>query len=56
MGEFLFYTRRKILRLVARCEYHIENFLGMVQLACLQLLLSEGLAGTDRTFDSGRFR
>jgi len=25
MGKFLFYTKRKILRLVARCEYHIEK-------------------------------
>jgi transposase len=26
-------------RLVTRWEYHIENFLGFVQLACLHLLL-----------------
>ena len=41
---------------VARCEYHMENFLDMVHLAYLKLLFSEGLAGTDSNFDSGRFR
>ena len=26
-------------RLVTRYEYHIENFLGMVRLACLKIML-----------------
>lgn len=26
-------------RLVVRWEYHVENFLGMVQLGCLKILL-----------------
>jgi transposase len=26
-------------RLVTQCEFHIENFLGFVQLACIHILL-----------------
>lgn len=37
--ERLFAWMHNFRRLVTRWEYHIENFLGFVQLACLQLLL-----------------
>jgi hypothetical protein len=29
----------QLQRLVTRWEYHIENFLGFVQLACIHMLL-----------------
>ena len=37
--ERLFAWIHKFRRLVVRWEYHIENFLGFVHLACLHLLL-----------------
>jgi transposase len=37
--ERLFAWMHWFRRLVTRYEYHIENFLGMVRLACLKLLL-----------------
>ncbi len=37
--ERLFAWMHSFRRLVTRWEYHIENFLGFVQLACLQMLL-----------------
>jgi len=37
--ERLFAWMHNFRRLVTRWEYHIENFLGFVHLACLQLLL-----------------
>jgi transposase len=37
--ERLFAWMHWFRRLVTRYEYHIENFLGMVHLACLKLLL-----------------
>lgn len=37
--ERLFAWIHHFRRLVTRWEYHIENFLGFVQLACLHLLL-----------------
>ena len=37
--ERLFAWMHHFRRLVTRWEYHIENFLGFVQLACLHLLL-----------------
>jgi transposase len=37
--ERLFAWMHNFRRLVTRWEYHIENFLGFVHLACLHLLL-----------------
>ena len=37
--ERLFAWMHNFRRLVTRWEYHIENFLGFVHLACLYLLL-----------------
>jgi transposase len=37
--ERLFARMHNFRRLVTQWEYHIENFLGFVQLACLHLLL-----------------
>jgi len=37
--ERLFAWMRNFRRLLARWEYHIENFLGFVHLACLHMLL-----------------
>jgi transposase len=37
--ERLFAWMHNFRRLVTRWEYHIENFLGFVHLACLQILL-----------------
>jgi transposase len=37
--ERLFAWMQNYRRLVTRWEYHIENFLGFVQLACLLMLL-----------------
>jgi transposase len=37
--ERLFAWMHWFRRLVTRYEYHIENFLGMVQLGCLKLML-----------------
>jgi transposase len=37
--ERLFAWMHNFRRLVTRWEYHIENFLGFVRLACLHLLL-----------------
>jgi transposase len=37
--ERLFAWMHNFRRLVTRWEYHIENFLGLVHLACLHLLL-----------------
>lgn len=37
--ERLFAWLHNYRRLVTRWEYHIENFLGMVRLACIKLLL-----------------
>jgi transposase len=37
--ERLFAWMHNFRRLVTRWEYHIENFLGFVHLACLQMLL-----------------
>jgi transposase len=37
--ERLFAWMHNFRRLVTRWEYHIENFLGFVQLACLQMML-----------------
>jgi transposase len=37
--ERLFAWMQSFRRLVTRWEYHIENFLGFVHLACLQMLL-----------------
>lgn len=37
--ERLFAWMHSFRRLVTRWEYHIENFLGFVQLGCLHLLL-----------------
>ena len=37
--ERLFAWMQNYRRLVTRWEYHIENFLGFVQLACLMMLL-----------------
>jgi transposase len=37
--ERLFAWMQNYRRLVTRWEYHIENFLGFVQLACLLILL-----------------
>jgi transposase len=36
--ERLFAWMQNFRRLVTRWEYHIENFLGFVHLACLQML------------------
>ena len=38
--ERLFAWMHKFRRLVVRWEYHIEKFLGFVQLGCLHLLLN----------------
>jgi transposase len=38
--ERLFAWMHKFRRLVVRWEYHIENFLGFVHLACLHLMLN----------------
>jgi hypothetical protein len=38
--ERLFAWMHNFRRLVTRWEYHIDNFLGFVHLACLQLLLT----------------
>jgi transposase len=38
--ERLFAWMHKFRRLVVRWEYHIDNFLGFVHLACLHLLLT----------------
>jgi len=38
-AERLFAWMHSFRRLVTRWEYHIENFLGFVHLACLHLLL-----------------
>jgi transposase len=37
--ERLFAWMQNFRRLVTRWEYHIENFLGFVHLACMQMLL-----------------
>jgi transposase len=37
--ERLFAWMHNFRRLVTRWEYHIENFLGFVQLACVHMLL-----------------
>jgi transposase len=37
--ERIFAWMQNYRRLVTRWEYHIENFLGFVQLACLLMLL-----------------
>jgi transposase len=37
--ERLFAWMHNFRRLVTRWEYHIENFLGFVHLACLQMLM-----------------
>jgi transposase len=37
--ERLFAWMHNFRRLITRWEYHIENFLGFVHLACLQMLL-----------------
>jgi len=37
--ERLFAWMHSFRRLVTRWEYHVENFLGFVQLGCLHLLL-----------------
>ena len=37
--ERLFAWMHNFRRLVNRWEYHVENFLGMVHLACLQMML-----------------
>ena len=37
--ERLFAWFHNFRRLVTRWKYHVENFLGMVHLACLKLLL-----------------
>jgi transposase len=37
--ERLFAWIHNFRRLVTRWEYHIENYLGMVHLACLQMML-----------------
>ena len=37
--ERLFVWMHNFRRLVTRWEYHIENFLGFVQLACVHMLL-----------------
>jgi transposase len=37
--ERVFAWMQNYRRLVTRWEYHIENFLGVVQLACLLMLL-----------------
>ena len=37
--ERLFAWMHNFRRLVTRWEYHIDNFLGFVQLACLHMLL-----------------
>jgi transposase len=37
--ERLFAWMHNFRRLVTRWEYHIENFLGFVHLACLQMML-----------------
>ena len=37
--ERLFAWMQNFRRLVTRWEYHVENFLGFVQLACLLMLL-----------------
>jgi transposase len=37
--ERIFAWMQNYRRLVTRWEYHIENFLGFVQLACLLILL-----------------
>ena len=37
--ERLFAWMQNYRRLVTRWEYHIENFLGFIQLACLLMLL-----------------
>ncbi len=37
--ERLFAWMHNFRRLVTRWEYHIENFLGFVHLACLHMLL-----------------
>ena len=38
--ERLFAWLHNSRRLVTRWEYHVENFLGMVQLACARILLT----------------
>ncbi len=37
--ERVFAWLHNFRRLVVRWEYHVENFLGMVQLGCLKILL-----------------
>jgi transposase len=37
--ERLFAWMHNFRRLVTRCEYHVENFLGFVHLACLHMML-----------------
>ena len=37
--ERLFAWMHSFRRLVTRWEYHVENFLGFVQLACLHMML-----------------
>ena len=37
--ERLFAWMHNFRRLVTRWEYHVENFLGFVQLACLHMML-----------------
>ncbi|HWG37104.1 MAG TPA: IS4/IS5 family transposase, partial [Verrucomicrobiae bacterium] len=37
--ERVFAWLHNFRRLVTRWEYHVENFLGMVQLGCLKILL-----------------
>lgn len=39
--ERLFAWMHNFRRLVTRWEYHIENFLGFVHLACLQMLMRQ---------------
>jgi transposase len=38
--ERLFAWMHNFRRLVTRCEYYVENFLGFAQLGCLLILLS----------------
>jgi len=37
--ELLFAWLQNFRRLVVRCEYHLENFLGFVHLGCIFILL-----------------
>ena len=37
--ERLFAWLHKFRRIVVRCDYHAENFLGFVHLACIKILL-----------------